>query len=64
MTITGKERETELLHEAEQLAEIYENGKGTGIDYAKALQWRKQAVDLSEQIYGKEQPAPLKHTTT
>jgi TPR repeat protein len=44
------------LNAAEQLAKIHEDGIGTGIDYAKALEWRKRAVVLGEQIYGKEHP--------
>jgi tetratricopeptide (TPR) repeat protein len=44
------------LNAAEQLAGIYVEGIGTGVDYAKALQWRKRAVVLSEQIHGKEDP--------
>jgi tetratricopeptide (TPR) repeat protein len=42
------------LRATEQLAGIHEDGIGTGVDYAKALQWRKRAVVLCEQLYGKE----------
>jgi tetratricopeptide (TPR) repeat protein len=44
------------LSAAEQLAEIHREGIGTGIDYAKALEWMRQDVVLSEQIHGKEHP--------
>jgi tetratricopeptide (TPR) repeat protein len=42
------------LSAATQLAKIHGEGIGTDIDYAKALQWRKRTVVLSEQLYGKE----------
>jgi tetratricopeptide (TPR) repeat protein len=41
---------TTALRAAEQLADIYEEGIGTAIDYAKALEWRKRAVVLGEQM--------------
>jgi tetratricopeptide (TPR) repeat protein len=44
------------LSAAEQLAGMYEEGIGTGADYAKALRWRKRAVGLSEHLQGKEHP--------
>jgi hypothetical protein len=39
-----------------ELAGIREEDIGTGIDYAKVLDWRKRVVVLSEQINGKEHP--------
>jgi tetratricopeptide (TPR) repeat protein len=44
------------LSATEQLAEIHKEGIGTVVDYAKALQWRKRAVVISEQLYGAEHP--------
>jgi hypothetical protein len=44
------------LSAAEQLAGIYEEGIGTGINYTKALEWREKVVALGEQLYGKENP--------
>ena len=44
------------LRAAKQLADIYENGAGTDIDYREALQWYKKAADISEHIFGEEHP--------
>jgi tetratricopeptide (TPR) repeat protein len=56
LALAAKDSGSTALSAAEQLAGIYGDGIGTGIDYAKALQWRKRAVVLSEEINGKEHP--------
>ena len=42
------------LNAANQLADIFENGSGTSINYKKALEWRIRAGDYCEKLLGKE----------
>jgi len=44
------------IRAAEQLAEIYENGIGTNINYDKVFHWRYRIITISEQIREQNHP--------
>ena len=56
LEISSEDCSPYALKSAIELAEIYQDGIGTDINYYKAVYWRAKAIVLSEQVLGLEHP--------